>query len=653
MRPVRAAAIAGLCGFASMCMELTAVRLLAPHFGDSVYVWTNVIGVILAALAAGAFWGGRMVDAQRGEPRLLRLLLLAAIVTAAVPLLAAPLGSWLLPQQLPLDAATAAMVRGSLFATMVLFGLPVLVLGATAPLLVSLLAQSSVQLGRALGTVSACGTLGSLLGTFAATHVLVPGIGCRATLWTCAVLLATAALLVRGGGRAVVVLVIIGASLLLQQPPLRQPGPGLTLLAERESRYQYLQVVRSDAAAGGARTELQINEGLDSFHSVAVAGSALTGGCYYDYHMLPALLAGDGARPPQLRALSIGDAAGTFRSLYAAVHPGATVDGVEIDPAVVQLGDEFFAGRRAPGELFPGLDGRLFVDHAAGRWHVIHVDAYAHQAYIPPHLASVEFFTALRARLEDGGVVACNVGGLRDDDPVLMAIARTLAEVFGRAWAMHLPQTRNFLLLARAGKDLDPSSLQHFEPGAERLSQADASSWAGIVALAAQPLVWHQFTKATPAPLLTDDVPRLDRLLRDSYLDTEDSDSPVPIGGGEPAAAVETAALAALRAGDHAAVLRDAAKAAEATPFLRLLCGDARWQLRQLQGAGAEYRSALALAPAGQLVPQLQQRLRDLGDELAPHQLAAAVTRRNTWLALVTAAVLLCWCALLLRPRNS
>ena len=55
-RPV-AAVVAALTGAAVMALELTAVRLMAPHFGDSAYVWTNVIGVILVAMALGAFLG--------------------------------------------------------------------------------------------------------------------------------------------------------------------------------------------------------------------------------------------------------------------------------------------------------------------------------------------------------------------------------------------------------------------------------------------------------------------------------------------------------------------------------------------------------------------------------------------------------------------
>src|SRR5690606_41988054 len=62
---------------------------------------------------------------------------------------------------------------------------------------------------------------------------------------------------------------------------------------------------------------LRINEGLDSFHSVAFADSPFTGGSYYDYHLITPWLAADGALPPELAVLSLGEAAGTFGRLFA------------------------------------------------------------------------------------------------------------------------------------------------------------------------------------------------------------------------------------------------------------------------------------------------------------------------------------------------
>ncbi|MFH1523262.1 MAG: fused MFS/spermidine synthase [Patescibacteria group bacterium] len=45
-------------GFSIMAMEISASRLLAPYFGTSLFVWTNIIGIVMAALACGYYLGG-------------------------------------------------------------------------------------------------------------------------------------------------------------------------------------------------------------------------------------------------------------------------------------------------------------------------------------------------------------------------------------------------------------------------------------------------------------------------------------------------------------------------------------------------------------------------------------------------------------------
>src|SRR5690606_30686518 len=133
---------AGATGFGVMAAELTAVRLLAPHFGDSAYVWTNVIGVIMAAMALGAVLGGRLSTRASAGSWPFRLLLAAGCLLLAAPFATNWLGSMLLPADLPLDAAMPALIRGSLVATAVVFAPPMLLLAAVSPLLIVLLAKS-------------------------------------------------------------------------------------------------------------------------------------------------------------------------------------------------------------------------------------------------------------------------------------------------------------------------------------------------------------------------------------------------------------------------------------------------------------------------------------------------------------------------------
>lgn len=635
MHRSRAAAAAGCCGFAMMAIELTAVRLLAPHFGDSAYVWTNVIGVMLAALAAGAWFGGRLSASDDPIRPLRALLLVAGGLIGAVPLVARPLAQALLPDALPLDAAMPVLVRGSLFSTTVLFAPPIWLLGAVSPLLVTALARNGVAVGRAVGAVSAAGTLGSLAGTFAATHWLVPALGCRATLWSCALLLVAVVLLLLPSPRrapAAAMLLLLGSSLLLHGGPLRQPPRGSTLLAEVESRYQYLQVVQQGTGVGDdpRRTALQINEGLDSFHSLAIDGSVFTGGAYYDWHALAPLLAGDGLRPPALRVLSLGDAAGTFRRIHGAVHPTAVVDAVEIDAACTALGERHFPSIVAPGKVY-ALDGRVFAQHSTGRWHVIHVDAYAHQVYVPAHLASREFFAAARARLLPRGLLACNVGGIGFDDPVLQAIARTAREESFEVKALRIPRSRNFLLIARSGAPVEPATLPESPLGDERLSAQDLASWQALLALARDPRRWQ--APGDSGVVLTDDRPVLDQLLHRSYLEIHDPRRATAPAGSEDPAGAEVLVHQARTHEDWEGVLRAAATSRQPTGYLHEMSGDARWGLRQLLAARAEYHAASKLATSLEQRQRLEHKLAGLAAELDGATAAAAAATRLGWLA--------------------
>lgn len=638
----REVAAAGLAGFACMAAELTAVRLLAPHFGDSAYVWTNVIGVILAALAAGAWLGGRWATAAQPVGSAALALLLAGVWFAVVPFVAGPLGAWLLPAQLPLEAAMAGLVRGSFVATALLFAPPMLCLGAISPLLVTGLARAGVLVGNAVGRVSAAGTIGSLLGTFLATHWLVPGFGCRVAMVSAGALLAAAAALLRRGrpratGAGLAGLLL--ATALLHGGPLRPPPPGVELLAERESRCQFLQVLRERVGDEPARTRLAINEALDSFHSLAIEGSVFTGGAYYDWHAVAPLLAGDGTPPAALHSLSIGDAAGTVRRIYAAAFPDAVVDHVDIDAATMQLGDAHFPGPKAAGARFE-LDGRVFLEHADARWHTIHVDAYAHQVYVPAHLASREFFRAAKQRLLPGGVIVCNIGALEPDDPVLLAVGTTMAAEFGAAMAFLIPYSRNALLVARRDLNISPATLAAYAPDGAGLSASDAAQWRQVLAAAALPSAWFEVKGGIE---LLDDRPVLDRLFEQSYVSQEDPGQTVPCAGSMASDGAEVEAYARRQAKDWGGVLAAVAQSQRATAFLRQVAGDARWEQRQLHSAIAEYEAGLLLQPEPRLEQALRDKLRQVQELVVPIDLAATTAARNSWLqaAAITMFVLL------------
>ncbi len=613
-----------------MAIELTAVRVLAPYFGQSAYVWTNVIGVMLVALAAGAFLGGRMADREHGRRRLSTLLLLAGLFVCSVPLWARPLGEWLLPADLPLDAAMAALVRGSLVATLLLFSPPVLLIGCVTPMLVKLLVSRHGRVGGASGLVSAMSTVGSLVGTFAATHLLVPQLGSRATLWVSAAILILTGLLCRAGPlRASTLLVLVVASF-LNLGPMKAVGDG-ELLREVESAYQYIQVVAHDDPDRGRYSVLKINEGLDSFHSVSFAATPYTHGMYYDYHVVAPYLAGDGSVPLALTVLSLGSAAGTFGRLYRDAFPGCTVDAVELDPVVHELGrnPELFPGEAAAGKEYSGLDARVFVNRAPeNTYDVVLVDTYDRQIYIPAHIASRQFFMGVSRILKAGGVVTVNSGGSSFEDAGLEALATTMAAVFGETAAFRVPRSRNFVLVARKGRRLDRGVLQRASTGNRELER--------ILGECRHEGSWRSFKMGAGAAALDDDRPWLDVLQERQYAKRRGSPTLLTMAGQEAPDTVQAAVRSLLDEGRFEDVLTALAKARNETAYLRYVAGYTRWTLRDLEAAILELRQARKLG-----MPGMDQQIAAAEKDAAPMRRAAAKARRNGWLAATATLVLL------------
>jgi predicted membrane-bound spermidine synthase len=173
-------------GVATLGAEIAAQRLVAPAFGASTVVWANTIGVVLIALSAGYWVGGRLAD-RRPRLRALSLAaLLGAGLVALVPLLAIPL--------LAGTEDALGELSGSLVALLVLVAPPVLVLGAVSPWAIRLRVTGTAGAGDAAGRVYALSTAGGLVGTFASALALIPLVGTRWTFLACAALLAVAAI---------------------------------------------------------------------------------------------------------------------------------------------------------------------------------------------------------------------------------------------------------------------------------------------------------------------------------------------------------------------------------------------------------------------------------------------------------------------------
>ena len=174
--------IAFLSGAAVMVLEITGSRVMAPFLGTSVFVWTTLIGVIMASLSAGYWWGGRIADRNPSYGRLAAILFLACLGVSITAVGQHTLLTWL--QEMSFELRLSA-----LSATLVLFAPASVLLGMVTPYVVRLKLTSVETSGAQVGRLYAISTAGSILGTFACGYFLLSWMGSSRILYGIALLL--------------------------------------------------------------------------------------------------------------------------------------------------------------------------------------------------------------------------------------------------------------------------------------------------------------------------------------------------------------------------------------------------------------------------------------------------------------------------------
>lgn len=442
-------------GACSLATEMAGARLLAPYFGTSNLVWANVIGLILLYLALGYWLGGKLADRHPNPGTLARVILLAAATIAVLPFVSRPMFSLAADA---FDQVSAGAYIASFIGTMLMFAVPVTALGAVAPWAIRLAVRDVEEAGAVSGRLYALSTVGSIFGTFLPVLVLIPAIGTQRTMIAAAAVLAAVTIptLPR---RAMAVPLAVAALLAIPTGNVKGATDG-TILFEGESPYQFVQVVRQP----DGDTILRLNEGW-AVHSILPARGPLTNGYWDAFLALPLL-----TDAPAGRLAVLGNAGGTVANIFAAAWPQTSIDGVEIDPLVSDVGRRYL-GMKNPKLTVHTADARFWLRGTRARFDGIVVDAYR-QPYIPFHLVSREFFALTRDRLTPRGVVAINVGTPPGQTEVVTRIAQTMRDVFPA-------------VLERRYDEFNSILIAYNDPAAARDAQRRLADAAGLEAPAA------------------------------------------------------------------------------------------------------------------------------------------------------------------------
>ncbi len=428
-------------GMAVMAVELGASRLLAPYFSSSQIVWTIIIGTIMIAMALGNMWGGKKADQDPNPDKLYLRLFIAAIWIAAIPVV----GKYIILGISGLLVVTVSrnlLIIAAFLSCMLIFVFPLFLLGTVTPSLVKYTVGSLDDSGKTVGTLNACNTIGSILGTFLPTFVTIPAAGTAVTF-----LLFSGVLLLLGliyflsaktGKKACMI-----AFLLFFLCTLFGNRSGFAfweenLTYEGESIYNYLQVKEDESSV---ILSTNVLFGVQSIH---MKEDGLTG-MYYDYALAAPVLAG-ADKKEEMKVLILGMGSGTYAGQCRKYFPQAKVEGVEIDQKITDLAREYF---ELPEDVkVSTYDGRAYLKGTQKKYDVIMVDAYQ-DITIPFQMSSAEFFLEVKNHLKADGVMVVNMNmKSQKEGNINEYLSDTISSVFPCVYTVDVAGSTNRELFA-------------------------------------------------------------------------------------------------------------------------------------------------------------------------------------------------------------
>jgi spermidine synthase len=497
----------GISGAVSMIYEVAWSRALALAIGSSTYAFTAMLVAFLVGIAGGSAAYSWLYGNRRATAAEFAVIQGAIGITATLSLLALGRVSGLFLLGVSWSDAPGFVEAVQVAVSVSVMLLPTLLIGATFPCAVAVVAPDPARTGREVGTVYAVNTVGAIAGTVIAGFVLIPTLGAHTAaklgivinLLLAAGLLATSlprAPAARWGGCAAAILLALGVWAL---PPwdvrvmtsgaavyarsyLRMPSEGGRMAPPRLSGSQQIVYYRD-----GISSTVSVHREEDNvFLRINGKTDASTAGDMPTQLMLGHLALLVHPAPREVAVIGLG--AGVTAAAVAR-HPVTRVDVVEIEPAVVEasrffshVNDDVLGDPRVRTVL---ADGRTFLLTAPRRFDVIISEPSNPWIGGVASLFSREFFLLASERLRPGGLMVqwLQAYGLTPDD--FRMVVRTFRTAFPATtvWTMG---GGDFLLLGATDPvTVDLRRIKGFDrlsPGAARdLARLGFRDWTGML----------------------------------------------------------------------------------------------------------------------------------------------------------------------------
>ncbi len=435
-----------------MILEMVGARVMAPHLGTSVIVWTSLIGIVLACLALGAYLGGRFADKKLSCCILARILLMAGLGCVFTALGHRMVGAFVTEN-------ISNIYLAAVVASLALFALPSIFFGMVSPYIIRLRLADIKTSGTTIGRLYALSTAGSIIGTFLGGFVLISFFSSTYILLGTAVALVLLSLIVYTDSKKlniarVLLLLFISFSGFVNSyynqfltengapPPFETLYNNIRIFEGYTQEKDHLRFMATDPLF--SQSAMYVNEPTK---------------LYFPYTQFYAMMVKLFSENQKI--LMLGGGGYSLPKWLLSEHhkysdSSLHLDVVELDSGMTDLAKSYFALKEDARMRIFHEDARRYINANNNKYDLVFVDVFNSYYSIPFHMATKEAVMKLRHAVRDDGALVMNIISAYkgDNSAILQGIYGALSQAFPKLYVFAisentpLTEVQNFMILA-------------------------------------------------------------------------------------------------------------------------------------------------------------------------------------------------------------
>lgn len=380
-----------------MCVELCSAKILSPFFGTSLYIWASVLGITLTALMSGYYLGG-YISAKNKKPAIIFwLMLIGGFLVTITPIIS----GIILPYTINLS-----LLFGSIISLMSFLFVPLMLFGATSPLIINLLTKEAKESGKSTGNVYAISTFGGIIVTFTVGFYTLPEYGITYTLYGYGILIMaiSAYLFIHTKAfKTAVSLIFLVAILSLN---FQNKVDNKEIIYQSEGILGEIKVVDRNYFISGENRykpyrELMVNNISQTIMSIENPDES-----YWFYVDALIYNVNAYANSKSKKALLLGLGGGTIYRRLSNNH--FDIDVVELDERIEKIAKKYFYISKDANIIVD--DARHYINTTHKKYDLIIFDLY-HSETPPIHMMTKEAFREIKTNLNKNGILVINFYG--------------------------------------------------------------------------------------------------------------------------------------------------------------------------------------------------------------------------------------------------